>query len=41
VSSVIQITPPDIPNSLFIPAVLTPCRGLVHVSAVMAGIRHA
>jgi len=41
VSSVIQITPPDVPNSLFIPAVLTPCRGLVHVSAVVAGIRHA
>jgi uncharacterized protein DUF4232 len=41
VSSVIEITPPDVPNSLFIPAVLTPCRGLVHVSAVLPGIRRA
>lgn len=40
-SSVMQITPPDVERSLFIPATLTPCRGLVHVSAVRAGIHHA
>ena len=41
VSSVIQITPPHTGESLFIPAVLTPCRGVVHISAVWAGIHHA
>jgi len=41
VSSVIQITPPHAAASLFIPAVLTPCRGIVHESAVFAGIHHA
>ena len=41
VSSVMQITPPDAEKSLFIPAVLSPCRGLVHVSAVRAGIHRA
>jgi Domain of unknown function (DUF4232) len=41
VSSVIQITPPGMAKSLFILATLTPCRGLVHVSAVRAGIHHA
>ncbi|MGZ4148854.1 MAG: DUF4232 domain-containing protein, partial [Actinomycetota bacterium] len=41
VSSVMQITPPDVGKSLFIPAILAPCRGLVHVSAVRAGIHHA
>ncbi len=39
-SSVMQITPPGVAKSLFIPAVLGPCRGLVHVSAVRARIRH-
>lgn len=40
-SSVMQITPPGVAKSLFIPAELGPCRGLVHVSAVKAGIHHA
>lgn len=39
-SSVMQITPPGVEKSLFIPAVLGPCRGLVHVSAVRARIQH-
>ena len=41
VSSVTQVTPPGVKESLFIPATLQPCRGLVHVSAVRAGIHHA
>jgi uncharacterized protein DUF4232 len=40
-SSVMRVTPPGARKSLFIPATLTPCRGVVHVSAVWAGIHHA
>lgn len=39
-SSVIQITPPNANASLFIPASLQACRGVVHVSAVLGGIHH-
>lgn len=40
-SAVIQITPPNAAASLFIPARLEACRGIVHVSAVRGGIHHA
>ena len=40
-SAVIQITPPNASASLFIPAKLEACRGIVHVSAVRGGIHHA
>lgn len=40
-SSVIQITPPAAAGSLYIPAALQACNGIVHVSAVKAGIHHA
>jgi hypothetical protein len=39
-SSVIQITPPNADASLFIPARLQACRGVVHVSAVLGGVHH-
>ena len=41
VSSVAQITAPNAAASLFIPARLGPCGGIVHVSAVRAGVHHA
>jgi hypothetical protein len=41
VSSVMQVTSPGAQESLFIPATLQPCRGLVHVSGIRAGIHHA
>jgi hypothetical protein len=41
VSSVMQVTSPGAQGSLFIPATLQPCRGLVHVSGIRAGIHHA
>jgi type II secretory pathway pseudopilin PulG len=40
-SAVIQITPPNATGSLFIPAKLQACRGVVHVSAVRAGVHPA
>ncbi len=40
-SAVAQITAPDAAASLFIPAELGPCRGVVNVSAVRAGVHHA
>jgi hypothetical protein len=40
-SSVAQITAPGADASLFIPAELAPCGGIVHVSAVRAGVHHA
>jgi len=40
-SAVIQITPPNAVDSLFIPAQLQACDGIVHVSAVHAGVHHA
>jgi hypothetical protein len=40
-SAVIQITPPNAAASLFIPAQLEACRGIVHVSAVLGGLHHA
>jgi hypothetical protein len=40
-SAVIQITPPNAAASLFIPARLEACRGIVHVSAVVGGTHHA
>jgi uncharacterized protein DUF4232 len=40
-SAVIEITPPNATASLFIPARLEACRGIVHVSAVLGGIHHA
>ena len=40
-SAVIQITPPNAAASLFIPAQLQACRGVVNVSAVLGGIHHA
>jgi hypothetical protein len=40
-SSVAQITAPNAVASLFIPARLQPCRGIVNVSAVRAGVHHA
>ncbi|MDP9299593.1 MAG: DUF4232 domain-containing protein [Actinomycetota bacterium] len=39
-SAVLQITPPDAAASLFIPAQLEACRGIVHVSAVLGGVHH-
>jgi hypothetical protein len=41
VSSVAQITAPGADASLFIPVVLAPCGGVMHVSAVRAGVHHA
>ena len=41
VSAVAQITAPNAVTSLFIPARLQPCRGVVNVSAVFAGVHHA
>jgi len=40
-STVAQITAPGAFTSLFIPAQLGPCRGVVHVSAVEPGAHHA
>jgi hypothetical protein len=40
-SEVIQITPPSVTRSLFIPAELQACGGVIDVSAVEAGIHHA
>jgi hypothetical protein len=40
-SAVIQITPPNASGSLFIPAQLQACRGVVNVSAVRAGVHPA
>jgi hypothetical protein len=40
-SGVAQITAPNAFASLFIPARLGPCRGIVNVSAVRAGVHHA
>jgi hypothetical protein len=40
-SSVAQITAPNAVASLFIPAGLGPCGGVVHVSGVRAGVHHA
>lgn len=39
-SAVIQITPPNAVDSLFIPAKLQACDGIVHDSAVRAGVHH-
>jgi Protein of unknown function (DUF4232) len=41
VSAVAQITAPSAAESLFIPAKLGPCRGIVNVSAVLAGVHPA
>jgi hypothetical protein len=41
ISTVAQITAPNVTASLFIPAMLAPCGGIVHVSAVRPGIHHA
>lgn len=40
-SNVVQITAPNAGASLFIPARLAPCRGVVNVSAVRAGVHTA
>ena len=40
-SAVAQITAPNAVASLFIPARLQACRGIVNVSAVKAGVHHA
>ena len=40
-SAVIQITPPNAAASLYIPARLQACRGIVHVSAVLRGVHPA
>lgn len=40
-SAVVQITAPDAAASLFIPAQLQACGGIVNVSAVEAGVHHA
>ena len=40
-SAVIQITPPNASASLFIPAQLQACRGIVNVSAVLGGVHPA
>ena len=40
-SAVIQITPPNASASLFIPAHLQACRGVVNVSAVRGGVHPA
>ncbi len=37
-SAVVQITSPGAADSLFIPAQLEACAGIVHVSAVLAGV---
>jgi hypothetical protein len=39
-SAVLQITAPNADASLFIPAAVFACDGVVHVSAVRAGIHH-
>jgi hypothetical protein len=39
-SAVLQITAPNADASLFIPATIFACDGVVHVSAVRAGIHH-
>jgi hypothetical protein len=39
-SAVVQITAPNAVESLFIPAQLQACDGIVHVSAVLAGVHH-
>jgi hypothetical protein len=41
VSAVMQVTAPNATASLFIPAQLAPCRGIVNVSAVRAGAHPA
>lgn len=38
VSAVMQVTAPNATASLFIPAQLAPCHGIVNVSAVFAGV---
>jgi hypothetical protein len=40
-SAVVRITPPNAIASLFIPAQLQACGGVVHVSAVEPGVHHA
>jgi hypothetical protein len=40
-SAVAQITAPNAVASLFIPARLQACRGVVNISAVLAGLHHA
>ena len=40
-SAVAQITAPNVTASLYIPAALAPCRGVVNVSAVRPGVHHA
>ncbi|MEA2557249.1 MAG: hypothetical protein QOG88_787 [Actinomycetota bacterium] len=40
-SAVAEITAPNASASLFIPAQLQPCRGIVNVSAVLPGVHHA
>jgi hypothetical protein len=40
-SAVVQITAPDVVASLFIPAQLQACGGVVNVSAVRRGVHHA
>lgn len=40
-SAVMQITPPNAVASLFVPAQLQACDGIVHVSAVRDGVHHA
>jgi hypothetical protein len=40
-SEVVRITPPKAAASLFIPAQLQACGGVVHVSAVRSGVHHA
>ena len=40
-SAVAQITAPNASASLYIPAQMQPCRGVVHVSAVFAGVHPA
>jgi hypothetical protein len=40
-SAVVQITPPNVVGSLFIPAELQACDGVVNVSAVRRGVHHA
>lgn len=40
-SAVVRIAAPNGDASLFIPAALQPCRGVVDVSAVLAGIHPA
>jgi len=40
-SFVMQVAPAGSTKALFIPATLVPCRGIVHISAVQAGIHRA